>query len=77
MERDPRKDPRPGDVHAGPVVKLRVDRAMFGIGNVLEYVECSICHRSKDDFKGCRRFTPEHFTDFVCGEKTEVLHVAS
>lgn len=75
-KRDPRVDPRPGDVHAGPMLKLRVDRAMYGIGGVLLYVECSICHRSRDEFEGLRKFKPEQFTAFVSGEKAEVLHVA-
>ena len=75
--RDPRKNPKPGDIHAGPVVKLRVDRAMYGIGDVLEYVECSICHRDNDDFNGNRKFTPEQFEKFVTGEKSEVLDVVA
>ncbi|MEN6536375.1 MAG: hypothetical protein ABFD89_22150 [Bryobacteraceae bacterium] len=75
-KRDPRVEPKPGDIHAGPVVKLRVDRAMYGIGGSLLYVECSICHRSKDDFSGDRKFTPAQFAQFVAGDKVEVLHVA-
>jgi hypothetical protein len=39
--RDPRKDPRPGDMHAEPVIQLHVERAMEGIGG-LEYVACSM-----------------------------------
>lgn len=74
--RDPRSNPKPGDIHAGPVVKLRVDRAMYGIGDTLEYVECSMCHREKSDFKGNRRFKPTEFRAFVSGEKTQVFNVA-
>ncbi len=75
MERDPRKDPRPGDIHAGPVIQLRVERAMEGIGG-LEYVECSMAFYGSSEFKGSRRFTPAQFQEFVGGDKTEVLHVA-
>lgn len=77
MSRDPRNDPKPGDIHAGPVVKMRVDRAMYGIGGVLEYVECSICHRDNDNFSGNRKFTQRQFSEFVGGDGNEVLNVAA
>jgi len=74
--RDPITDPKPGDIYAGPIVKLRVARVTYVIGMKLETVEFAICHRDRDDFKGCRKLSAAEFAKFVSGEKTEVLHVA-
>jgi len=74
--RDARTEPKPGDIYAGPIVKLRVDRVTYVAGMKLETVEFTICHRNREAYKGHRKLTAAEFINFVSGEKTEVLHVA-
>jgi hypothetical protein len=73
--RDPRKDPKVGDVFAGPIMRLRVDYATVGIGGLVSVV-CSFSFNEPDKFSGARTFTTSQFEAFVGGEKTEVLHAA-
>lgn len=74
-KRDPRKDPRPGDIHAGPAINLRVERITEGMSGI-EYIEVSMAFYGSNDRKGTRKFRLEQFRQFISGEKVEVLHVA-
>ena len=74
--RDPRVNPKAGDIFAGPIMRLRVDLTTFAIGGVLVSVVCSFSFKEPDVFAGSRFFTQAQFQDFVSGDKTEVIHAA-
>lgn len=42
--RDPKIDPRPGDLLVGPVLKARVERITLGANSAIETVEYIISH---------------------------------
>lgn len=80
LARDPRKDPRPGDVVQGPVIGLKVitvteERTEDGVS--VTQVRCALYAVKTGKAIGSRSFTLDGYRSFTAGsENVEVLHVA-
>jgi len=71
-------NPKPGDVLAGPKLKIKVREVTFGEGRSLIKITATFGLQSSNEqhlwFKETRFFTPAQWSEFL--QNAEVIHVA-